>query len=126
MKKLTAVIILSSFLSSLIPIMVGAISFGWPPPFSCPPGKICIPNPLKAKSFEELILNIVSFLVRIAIPIMTLMIIIGGFYFVTAGGDPQKISQGKQLIKWALIGFIIILLAEGIIAAVKEILGITK
>ena len=99
-------VILSSLL--LVPIFVGAIV-------------VEIENPLEADSFEELILNIVDFLFNLAIPIMALMIIWGGFLFVTATGKEESIRQGKQLILWAIIGFIIILLAKGLIAFLQNI-----
>lgn len=97
-------VILSALL--LVPTFVWALEIG---------------NPLKADSFEELILNIVDFLFNLAIPIMALMIIWGGFLFVTAAGEPAKIQQGKQLILWAVIGFIVILLAKGLIAFLQNI-----
>lgn len=82
---------------------------------------LVIENPLKANSFQELILNIVDFLFNLAIPIMALMIIWGGFLFVTATGKEESIRQGKQLILWAVIGFIVILLAKGLIAFLQNI-----
>ena len=98
-------VILGSLL--LVPTFVGAL--------------VEIKNPLKADSFQELILDIVDFLFNLAIPIMALMIIWGGFLFVTATGKEESIRQGKQLILWAIIGFIIILLAKGLIAFLQNI-----
>jgi hypothetical protein len=86
---------------------------------------ISLNNPLRAQSFEELVVNIVNFILTLAIPIVVLMIIIGGFYFVTAAGETSKITTGKNIILWSMIGFIIILLAKGLIAAIKEIFGIS-
>jgi len=79
-----------------------------------------IPNPLKAKSFQELIYNIIDFLFVLAIPLATLMIIVAGFYFVTAAGSPEKITTAKNIILWTLIGFLIILMAKGLIWFLME------
>lgn len=40
-----------------------------------------------------------------------LMIVVGGIILQTAGGDPGKIGQGKKILKAAIIGVIIILVA---------------
>jgi len=90
----------------------------------CPPGAICISNPLKAETFEELVDAIVNFIFWIAIAIVPLMVLIGAFYFLTAAGDPKKIATGQRIILYTVIGFAIILFARGIIAVIKHVLGV--
>ncbi|MEK7519216.1 MAG: hypothetical protein AAB565_00290, partial [Patescibacteria group bacterium] len=107
MAKLPRQLLVVALLSFLVmPVLVGAVE---------------IKNPLKADTFEKLILNIVNFIFTLALPIVVIMIIVGGFMFVTAAGEPAKIQQGKQLILWAVIGLIVILLAKGMITLIKEI-----
>jgi len=43
-----------------------------------------------------------------------LMILIGGFIMLTSSGSPDKVSQGKQIIIWAAIGLVVVLLAKAI------------
>lgn len=83
--------------------------------------QVQIQNPLNYRSFAELLGAVVGFLMKLAIPIATIAIIIGGFYFITAGGNPDKIKVAKQIIIWALIGLIIVLSAWGFIAIIKDI-----
>jgi len=52
------------------------------------------------------------------------MIVFGGFYYVTAAGDPERVGKGRQFIIYALIGFIIALLARLIPAVVRFFLGV--
>jgi hypothetical protein len=47
-----------------------------------------------------------------------LMITISGLRYITSAGDPQKASSAKNGIIYALVGLIIALTAEGIIAFV--------
>lgn len=82
--------------------------------------QIEIPNPLRATSFEELINNIIDFLLALAIPLAALMIIVAAYYFVTATGRPEQITTAKNIILWTLIGFLIILCAKGIIWFLTE------
>lgn len=79
-------------------------------------------NPLEFDSIEELLDKIAGFLFRISIPLLAIMIIIGAFYLMTAGGNEDKIKTGKKTITWAVIGFVIILLAASIAALIKNLL----
>jgi len=47
--------------------------------------------------------------VNILIPLAILMIVIGGTILLTAGGDPGRVSQGKQILKATLIAIAIVL-----------------
>lgn len=85
-----------------------------------------IKNPLKAKTLEDVINNLIDFVFFLALIICPLVIIIGGFIFVTAGGDPKKIESGKKMIYYALIGLGIVILAKGFVMALKAILGVKK
>ena len=84
---------------------------------------IRIENPLKAETFEELISNIINFIFYIAIALIPLMVIIGAFYILTAGGEEKRVTVGKNIITYAIIGFAIVLLARGIVSVIKQIIG---
>jgi len=81
-------------------------------------------NPLEAKSFEELSNRIISFIFNIAVVLAPLMIIIGAAFLVTSGGDPKRVTTGKTIIIYTLIGLVIVLLARGIMTMIEEILGV--
>jgi len=89
--------------------------------FICLPGAICIENPLKAKTFEELVNNIVNFIYKLALLIAPIMFIIAGLAFITAAGDPAKIKQAKDIALWTAIGLMVVLMATGIIKVIQEI-----
>ena len=82
---------------------------------------VTIPNPLQANTFKELIEDISNFLFNIALALAPIMIIIGAFYFVTSAGDPAKITTGKQVILYTLIGLLIIFLSKGLIALLQKL-----
>lgn len=77
--------------------------------------EIRIENPLTAQNFVDFLDNIINFLFWISLVLAPLMIIVGGFYFVISEGDTKKIETGKNIIRYTLIGFLIILLAKGLI-----------
>lgn len=90
-------------------------------PLNNPAKAIEIENPLEADTFEELIEAIINLIFNIALVVAPMMIILGGFLFITAGGSPERVEQAKKIIFYALAGLIIIFLAKGIIALLKEI-----
>jgi magnesium-transporting ATPase (P-type) len=85
---------------------------------------IQIQNPLIATSFEAIIDNIIDFIFKIVIVLAPLMVVIGGFLFVTAGGNSQQITQAKNLLIWTAVGFSVVLLSKGILAIINQILGV--
>ena len=63
------------------------------------------------------IINIFSLIVGV---IAVIMIIVGGFRYITSGGDSTNISSAKNTIMYAIIGLIIVALSQTI---VRFILG---
>jgi hypothetical protein len=91
--------------------------------FVCPAGSVCVENPLHANNFEELLDNIINFIFWVGMALVPIMIIIAGFNFVTAGGDPKKVTTAKNIILWTAVGLIIILMAKGLTAVFMGIIG---
>jgi hypothetical protein len=58
------------------------------------------------------IVNILSVIVGI---IAVIMIIVGGLKFITSGGDSNRVSSAKQTVIYAIIGLIIVALAQVIV-----------
>lgn len=53
--------------------------------------------------------NIVNFfLFEIVPPLAVLMIVIGGIYFFTSAGDPNKVNKGKGILTTVITGLVII------------------
>lgn len=75
---------------------------------SCPTGTVCLRNPLQACSVPELVSNILKAGIGIVGSLALLVFIYGGFLWLTSGGEPGKIKEGKEAMKWAAIGLIVI------------------
>lgn len=91
-----------------------------------PPGNIFSlteENPLCTTSVIDLLNTILRSLTFVAIPIAVLMIIVGAFQMMSAGGDPEKFKTGRKTILYAAIGFAILLIARLLIGISAEILG---
>jgi hypothetical protein len=73
----------------------------------------------KVNTLITQIINVFSVIVG---AVAVVMIIIGGFRYVTSGGDSGKVGSAKNTILYALIGLVIVALAQVI---VKFVLGKT-
>lgn len=59
----------------------------------------------------------------ILMALVGVMIVIGAFFIITAGGEPQKVSQGRNYILYAVIGMIVAFFAKAIPTIAKVLIG---
>lgn len=52
--------------------------------------------------------------------VAVIMILIGGFQWMTAGGNEEKVASAKKIISAAVIGLIVVLLAWAIVIFVVQ------
>lgn len=86
-------------------------------------GGVKLDNPLGTDSIIEIISNVLDWLIIYSIPILALMILIGGFQILTAKDSPEKVKSGRQTIMYAVVGFVIILISKGIALILLNIIG---
>ena len=82
---------------------------------------ITLENPIACTELECVVFAIVHALNILAIPLVTLMALVGGFQFMTAGGDPKKVEDGKKTLWYGTLGYAIIFLANGIVFIIRDI-----
>lgn len=85
---------------------------------------IKIEPPLKWEYIHEIIDAILRFIWHLSWIIVPLLIIIGAFYIMSSGGDEKRLSTGKKIIIYAIIGFLVILFSRGILGIIRGILGV--
>lgn len=78
-------------------------------------------NPIDSQSFEDLLDKIIDWILDIAMVLAPLVIVYGGLVYITAAGDTSKISQAKKIILYAVLGFILALLAKSLIGIFKDL-----
>jgi len=84
-----------------------------------------IDNPLGPDSdFTTIVDRIIELTFTISVVVAPLMIALGALLFATAGGSVERVSQAKKIIIWTIIGFVVVLLARGIIEIVRNIFGL--
>ncbi|MDP3727502.1 MAG: TrbC/VirB2 family protein [bacterium] len=84
-----------------------------------------IENPLGANSdFTTVIVRIADFLAAIAIPLTTLMVIYAAYLYLTGGANPDQIKRAHKAIIWAIVGFIVVLVAKGLSELIQNVIGV--
>ncbi|HNP89406.1 MAG: hypothetical protein BWY24_00282 [Microgenomates group bacterium ADurb.Bin219] len=84
-------------------------------------------DPIKVatiKGFECIFANILNIVVRFAGIALFLMFLVGGFKYLTSGGDPKKSQAAQQTLTYAIIGLVVILGAWIIFLLIKEFTGV--
>ncbi len=64
--------------------------------------------------------NIVQFFIILIGAIAVIMIIVGGFKYITSGGDSNKTSSAKNTLLYAAIGIVVVLFAQGLVSFVLK------
>jgi len=70
---------------------------------------------LGTSDLKETVVNIIQWVLGILALVAVVMIILGGFQWLTAAGNDEKIEKAKKIISAAVIGLIIVLLAWAIV-----------
>ena len=68
--------------------------------------------------------NVMNFLLRdIGLPVLIIALLAGGIIWLTSGGSPNKITQGKSIILYAILGLFLAFAAWVIVNTILDTLG---
>ncbi len=77
-----------------------------------------------AKSGQEAlhaIITNISDILLMSIPLIAgIALIIAGYFFIFSGGDSEKISKGKTIIKWNLIAIFVAFLSYALVSIIAN------
>jgi len=71
----------------------------------------CIENcrPCDINDFFAMLVNIYDFIVKmIATPLAIIALIVGGIFMMISAGNPALFGKGSEIIKWAIIGLVLV------------------
>lgn len=75
---------------------------------NCPPGTpneyTCLASPIAAKDVPSLLGSIIKYALGIVGSAALLMFVLGGFWWLTSGGNEERIARGTKTMLWAAIG----------------------
>ncbi|MFA6042907.1 MAG: hypothetical protein WCV85_04810 [Patescibacteria group bacterium] len=81
---------------------------------------------LGSADLKQTVLNIITFVLGLLGLIAVIMILYGGFIWLTAGGNEDKVSSAKRIISSAIVGLVVILISWAIVNfVVKSTVNVT-
>jgi hypothetical protein len=86
-------------------------------------GNGCAEAPKNQPSLHDIIVAIINIISSLVAAVSVIMIIIGGFRYVTSGGDSSRVGTAKSTIINAIIGLIIAVFAQVIVRFVLNQAG---
>lgn len=78
-------------------------------------------NPLAFDTLQDFIVAILNVIIIIATPIVVIFIVLAGFKYVTARGNPGEIQKATTALTYAVIGGVLILGAVAIAEIIKNL-----
>lgn len=71
----------------------------------------------------EALESVTNWLFAILLIVAVIFLIIAGFYFIFAQGDPDKVSKARSMVLWSLVGVAVAVLARGLVILVSQALS---
>ena len=65
--------------------------------------------------------RIFNWVFAILLVVAAIAIVVAGYIFVTAAGDPDKIKKARDFVLYALIGVLVAFLAKGLVVLIDRI-----
>lgn len=78
---------------------------------------------LTTDDMKTIIGRAIDWLLTVAAGLTILFLIIGGIYYLTAGGDDQQMTTAKTMITYAVIGLVFIIISYSIVITVNKFIA---
>lgn len=75
------------------------------------------------KGVEDVFGNLVGALLALAGIALFIMLLIGGFKYLTAGGDPKSVESAQKTLTYAIMGLVLVALAYLILKFINVFTG---
>lgn len=80
-------------------------------------------NVATIKGFEWIFQNIVASILSLAGIVLFIMLVIGGFKYLTSAGNPESAAGAQKTITYAIAGIVIVAMAFWILVLVQYFTG---
>ncbi len=87
--------------------------------FSDPTGE----TPATLKDLEVVFGNLVNVVLGFAGVVLLIMLVLGGFKYITSGGDPKKAESARNTLTYAVGGMVFVALAYLILKFIEVFTG---
>ncbi len=80
--------------------------------------------PAKFATIGSLLNLLVPLITLTAAMLLLAMLLMGGFTFLTAGGDSKRVEEAQKMLTFSILGFIIIVISFLIVKVVGYVTGV--
>jgi hypothetical protein len=87
------------------------------------PGVHTVDNVATIRGFEWIFRNVVVSVLGLAGIVLFIMLLVGGFKYLTSGGNPENAAAAQKVITYAIAGLILIALSYLILVFISTITG---
>ncbi len=84
---------------------------------------VSLSNPLPTNSVPMLIGRVIDAILGIVGSLALVMFIYGGFTWMTASGNEQSVTKGKNILMWAAVGLAVIFLSYALVKFIIKAIG---
>ena len=82
------------------------------------------PDVAKLSDLEGVFGNVVEAVLALGGIVLFIMLLSGGFRYITAGGDPKGIEEAKKTLTYAIGGMVLLAMAFLILRFIQEFTGV--
>ncbi|MCK5332354.1 hypothetical protein KAJ41_00625 [Candidatus Parcubacteria bacterium] len=83
----------------------------------------CLPAGIPTKTPEDALDAIIKWILGFGLVLSVIFLIWGGIYYIGSSGDSQKTETAKKIIKYAILGIIVIGASFAIISVISTMLA---
>ena len=73
---------------------------------------------------QEMFQRFINLSVGIAFVLLTAALVWAGVKFITSGGDPKALSSAWQIVTWAMLGILFLVIAWLVIMLIESFTGV--
>lgn len=82
------------------------------------------PGPAGVLQLQQLIQRLINIIVAFAFMAAIAMVAWGGIKYITSGGDPKSVGPAKDIITWALVGLLFLVIAIVVLRIIAAFTGV--
>lgn len=81
-------------------------------------------EPAKISDLSIVFANVVKSALGFAAIVLFILLVVGGFKYITSGGDPKAVEGAKKTLTSAITGLVIILISYLVLVLIYKITGV--
>lgn len=81
-------------------------------------------SPARLEQLTTVFENVVKALIPLAGIVLFIVLILGGYQYITAGGDAKKAAAAQQTLTYAILGIVLVAMAFLIIRLIATFTGV--